>query len=608
MSFKEKLIKKLENLNESYSDWSKKTDFSMEDLIIFWKSNWNKVKKLVKENQFTLDDFNIITKFIDYMLKYCFIWIDSQQIEEFQDILKAQIALSFQYNARVEKYLYKFDPKSSYFKKVKALSLIRFTKWSIDELKYIFWELCLLIADAIEQDPENIEECNNIIKEYINILYSSWAIFWNLWDDIIMNYSVRNERIKIISNENMSKRLHNIYAKKRDDLKLNREWLDKKIDNMINYMKNNWYRNIPNKSVIDEKLSPMFMEYDKLEKKYNELSKITEQYSTFEDWDTYWIYEKWEKLLPDYNELKEYYKDTKRFIVSFKNDIPDDEQDIIINKLRKEYGLNFVKESDANINVKLEEDLLNTYSGLEYYTREIINELVKICSNEENIEYNDEYEENKEKLLKMQEMVDSLLKDNSDLQKKDKDKDKKIDQLLTKKAELESVIEKNSNFEADGILDKDIKDKRKNYRITVVWGADKSIKWYNFNMKDNKFKNRLHNDFYLNEKQFDLKWSYNQQKNKNLKRDIEDDLIFDRADIVIVLQTDHETEFKNRINEIITDKNNPYWHRITEFWELEENWQSKYNDQKFTADRFYHYLDKALTKYELHQENNNIGL
>ncbi len=144
-----------------------------------------------------------------------------------------------------------------------------------------------------------------------------------------------------------------------------------------------------------------------------------------------------------------------------------------------------------------------------------------------------------------------------------------------------------------------LEEKRKNYRILVVWWREHVNKKYN-DLLRNWFKWKLYDKFKITPKQlWELYGNYNKQKTqKNFAKKIENDLLRWSINFVLALQTDHETWFYKLLN------NSEFLSRITYFAEREDNNQNpKYSDQAFSEERFYYYLGRAIEKYERANEN-----
>lgn len=139
-----------------------------------------------------------------------------------------------------------------------------------------------------------------------------------------------------------------------------------------------------------------------------------------------------------------------------------------------------------------------------------------------------------------------------------------------------------------------LQERRKYYKIMIVWGSDKANKAYS-NLRKKKID--FLEQFGLNWSQFELVGSYSDQKDRKFTRKIYDSLLLERTNFVIVLQTDHESPFAKLIEKP------EIWNKITVFAEREGKGNPAFVSQKFSQERFSFYLNKALEKYETEQEN-----
>ncbi len=157
--------------------------------------------------------------------------------------------------------------------------------------------------------------------------------------------------------------------------------------------------------------------------------------------------------------------------------------------------------------------------------------------------------------------------------------------------ELQNQIIKfnTSTIKSDEIVinDDNILLDRSLYRIDVIWWSDKTNKKYK----------QIQKEFDI--VKYGLSWQqlwdpicdYNWQK-KLKSSQIKDSLIMWKTNFILAIQTDHETEFANLC------KNPEFTNHITVFCEDE-----KYNWQSLSNDRFDHYLNLALEKYERYIKN-----
>lgn len=133
----------------------------------------------------------------------------------------------------------------------------------------------------------------------------------------------------------------------------------------------------------------------------------------------------------------------------------------------------------------------------------------------------------------------------------------------------------------------------------IIGGGDKANKWYNKLKKD---KPNFLEDFGLNWEQLELKGTYQLQKDRKFVKSVEDALFLGNVDFILVLQTDHESPFVKLL------ENPEIGNRVTVFAEREWNNNPLFTSQKFSQERFYFYLKKALEKYEREVENTKTSL
>lgn len=131
-------------------------------------------------------------------------------------------------------------------------------------------------------------------------------------------------------------------------------------------------------------------------------------------------------------------------------------------------------------------------------------------------------------------------------------------------------------------------ERRSYYRIWIIWWSDKTNKVFN-NWKKNR-----QGCFWIQSNQLELLWDYKKQQDIKFAKQINDDLLYDKLNFIIFLQSDHETKL------IELEKDFP--NRVTILWRI---WISNNdsNIQRFSNWRFLHYLEQALEKYE-NKENN----
>ena len=591
-----------------------------EDLIKFRDKNKEKVDYLIKNDEITAEEFKLITDLINYLWTNFSTDENLEPVPVFQEILKRYIALALRFNVRLERYINQLDHSTAYYKRIKALQMIRFYRWPIDEFKYIFWDLCYLLWESIEQEPEKAKESYNIMKEYLTTLDSFWVISWVYNFISLTEYSNSKYRIKLVSNRTFKKRFQEFQKEiVKNNNYTDEKVLDKAIEEKINNIEKSW-NNILDRDIIYKHLKPYIEEYKKIKEEYEKQCKVTENITDDMLWD--YIHEYTENSIEEAIENLKFWlsnskfaKDMNRIIIEFNDDINEEDQKNIIEKLNKELTYPVVNGKDVEFSGEREYIKLNSLmSWVEYYYNEVIRNLVKICSNSKDVlvedNYDNEFQRDIKELEWAKKTIEKLQNKIRDYEKIDNDKNEKIIELIDNKAKLESIIESNNIKDDRYNLEMDIRERRKLYRITVIWWHEDANNKYNKFMKDIK-NQKLLSDLDLSVKQFDLIWSYDKQKNTNIRKKIEDDLIYERVNFIIALQTDHGTELNNLINDIRNGKSEEYrayQYRLTVLWEPWDDWKEIYHDQVVTNDRLLTYIKKARDKYETHIENNEIGL
>ena len=99
-------------------------------------------------NKISNSEFTIIKSAVDKFIDE-YIPLNSTQAK-LEEILKSYIVLALNNNSRIDKYLNKFDCDTAYYKKIKAISLIKFYNWPFEEIKYLLRDICILVWEAIE--------------------------------------------------------------------------------------------------------------------------------------------------------------------------------------------------------------------------------------------------------------------------------------------------------------------------------------------------------------------------------------------------------------------------------------------------------------------------
>lgn len=601
------------NSNNSYS-----IEESIND---FWKNNKNTIKEYVIMNKFSDEDFSVITKAVDKICdELLFVFVDYKTIDDiYKDILQSYIALALQHKVHIEKYLYKyFDTESEYFKKIKVLSLIRLYDWPFENLKYLFWDICSFILSTDINDTENIEERCNIVKEYLEMIKFDPEISWLWVNHLLEMYWSKKCCNVLLSNKWFNRRIHEDSWLENKTTLTTTELINE-ISGTLNKIKDYWLR-LPDNDSLNNCIKPLIEEYSNIEKEYlNELNIIDS--ISEEDWPNqcvvtyFWSYENiMEEVKNRENMMSDLVGDFKydSILIDFKwadfKWVDLWEQESCIDKLKKSNpSYKFINWKDRKYRLDSEiSNLVDLEFDLEAKWNEILNKIITFCYNRDKQgktwnkkpywSYSESIEEDSNKLEEAQNIIWEMKEKLKEYENINLEKDEKIMSLLKRNAELE----KNAHEEEKINLEKN--DLRQYYRITVVWWADKANKKFNNMLKEKSVVDRLELDFWLKSSQFELKWDYSKQKDRNFTKQIKDELDLGNTNFIIVLQCDHETWFRNLM------ESPEYSSRITEFAEIEEDWRSKFTGQTFSVDRFYHYLSRAISKYEVSQKNNSIWL
>ena len=90
----------------------------------FREKNKTEINNLIMNNKISNSEFTIIKSAVDKFIDE-YIPLNSTQAK-LEEILKSYIVLALNNNSRIDKYLNKFDCDTAYYKKIKAISLIKF--------------------------------------------------------------------------------------------------------------------------------------------------------------------------------------------------------------------------------------------------------------------------------------------------------------------------------------------------------------------------------------------------------------------------------------------------------------------------------------------------
>ena len=259
-----------------------------------------------------------------------------------------------------------------------------------------------------------------------------------------------------------------------------------------------------------------------------------------------------------------------------------DEKDSVISELKKKI------ESIQ----KWAEDLLNAKT---IEIDQLVEELNQV--RKENVDSKIKNLEKENELEHRIELMKWVIKDLNEKANKIEETKSKLEEnstpLLTIKQPLQEIVEEK--------ISEKLLERRKYYRIIVVWGSEKMIRKFKKElMNDKELESFMNNEYWLQIKQFELEWDYDKQSDKDFAKKIENDLIFDRVNFVLAVHTDHNTG----LNNLIKDSN--YTTRITVFWEREEKNANPKYWQNLSLDSFKYYVKRALDKYERDLINSNM--
>ena len=650
-----KILNTLLNWLSQVNSFEKSKKRNIDCLESFWKSYWYWINKLIDKKLISRSNFDIIKEWFNNLAKvynrseWNYIWDNLL----FRKICSSFLRLSFQFNEYDDNHLIFFNPSSSYYKRIKALLLVRWFRWTSQEFLNNFTNITKLLFEIIEHNPENQKYCIDLGVDCLNILFSQK---YNSWNDSFLNTTLI-EKFNIIV-KYCDKNFINIFLRS-NDFKKWMVWEPHKNDDKENSEK--WIKEILDSIVMNAKLNDKdqkeaYIEIDKYIKIYSDTLKIEKSVNkwfinflkanNYYNWnnvdslnwiDVNEIYEKvkskyfWDLIedrdfhvcnSEDANDMRTYFGtlminseiiNTKN-LVAFVDEQPKEKLEEIKNDLEQLDGFEFLvfnmpKDLRILFNMNLlqkDNNLWNIWCIVDFCVNIylLINKLKSKYPDEitEDVEVRKSDIKDVERLLFIIEEKDKLLHE------KEKAIERYIQQSIILQNQIDNINEKlkkhGINFENDDNqqCNKDLLiEKRSYYRIIVVWWSSNSIWWFKTLMKNNLYVERLNKYYYLNVKQFELKWTYDMQKDKKFSKQIQDWLDFWLTDFVIVLQSDHATALNNLIND-------PYYSaRITYFWELDEEWKISKINQKFSPEKFDFYLEKALKKYEkMNDINSNL--
>ena len=163
----------------------------------FWNENKDLLYDLLEKNQITNSDFLILKDAIT-IIRWKYFMDDNYQTidKEYQDMCKFFVKLQLKYNdIWILNFLRYINHESWYYKRVKALTLFRLLSNPKQEIIWVRDEICSFLYDSIKVEPDSYEIAQNILKEYIEKVftiacttYDSRIEFISGWDN---NWNIR---------------------------------------------------------------------------------------------------------------------------------------------------------------------------------------------------------------------------------------------------------------------------------------------------------------------------------------------------------------------------------------------------------------------------------
>lgn len=143
-------------------------------ILEFWKEKGLELIKVFNSNQFTWEDFECIRDFMQILRGYFFMNLSFKTIsKEYQEICAFFIALTFQKKVLwANNFLKYFDPNSAYYNRIKALTLFRILQNPKKEIESKLQEVSDLLYISVQKEPESFIKSLNILKEYIDRVFS----------------------------------------------------------------------------------------------------------------------------------------------------------------------------------------------------------------------------------------------------------------------------------------------------------------------------------------------------------------------------------------------------------------------------------------------------
>ena len=649
------LLQWIKLINSFNKDWSRDIGW----LIEFRFNNQDWILSLINKKLIARSDFDKIVEWFNNLISV-YNW-DKWNIKVkyfwdnliFDKICNAFYRLSFQFNEYDDEYLKYYNPSSISYKRIKTLLCIRSFRWKPSEFLDMYIEITRMLYDIIEAYPQNTNYCINLWLDWLSIIFPN--INSNDERELNFKHTTVEEKFNIIAkccdrkffNVLLSSRQFKYWIlqwpNKYDEREENLEWIKKIITWIIDRYKLNEFskdetEKLLNRHIeafkkcveLEESVIRWYINFLKSNNYYkwknnNSLNgidlweiylKIKYKYfwDLLNDWDFYVCDN------DDANDIVKFFNDKllNSEIINTKNlfAFVDEQTEKKLNELRLSLDkidwfnfLVFNMPRDLRIAYNMyrfqNDDLYGSTSLVVDFLIEWYNLIYKLDVNYPEDQIKSVVASKKEdydiqKLLTIIEDKDRLLFE------KERAIERYIQQSVTLQNKIEDMnmvlkkhgvdLQKDENKQSDEDL---LIEKRSYYRIVVIWWSPNSIKWFKSLMKNSLYIERLNKYHHLNVKQFDLKWTYEMQKDNRFINQIQNWLDFWATDFVIVLQSDHETSLFNLLN-------NPYYSsRLTCFWELDEDWKISKINQKFSPEKFDLYLEKALKKYEKMSETNS---
>ena len=193
----------------------------------FWNENKDLLYDLLEKNQITNSDFLILKDAIT-IIRWKYFMDDNYQTidKEYQDMCKFFVKLQLKYNdIWILNFLRYINHESWYYKRVKALTLFRLLSNPKQEIIWVRDEICSFLYDSIKVEPDSYEIAQNILKEYIEKVFtiacttydsriefiSGWDNNWNIrcWNNEFVDWLRKYINWEKIDSETISIEDHN---------------------------------------------------------------------------------------------------------------------------------------------------------------------------------------------------------------------------------------------------------------------------------------------------------------------------------------------------------------------------------------------------------------